>query len=357
MVRLFQHKAWFAFSAILILGVMLAACGSSSSMATTTSFPQNSTSKSDSSSAGNAGSQNTGAVTTASTDASKRNAVSNFGPQYLIKTLNVTMQVKDTRKVASDLQSWLSTADPLSTSSGADYSQVGDQLYTISLTFSVQASSYPQVYTYLRDYSSQVGKGGRLLGFTEKVQDVSNDYVDTESRIKNYKGEQTRLLVLLDHAQAVSDIVTIDQKLSEVEGNIETNEAHLKLLTDQVTFYTVNISLQPIMPDTLPGPRVDTGWSIDHVLGSAFAASLAFAQGLLTLLIWLLAFSVYIIPLAIIAWLFKRYRRGVSAFFTPRVATATASPRPGRSPIQKVSSDSPAATVASPTDASSSQSE
>jgi hypothetical protein len=37
-------------------------------------------------------------------------------------------------------------------------------------------------------------------------------------------------------------------------------------------------------------------------------SSLAFAQGLLTMLIWLLTFSIYIVPLLLIAWCVHRWR-------------------------------------------------
>src|SRR6266849_446101 len=76
---------------------------------------------------------------------------SDIGPQYLIKTLKVDLNVKDTRKVADNLLTWITRTDPRATSTGTDYEQVGDNLYNVSLTFSVQATLYPQVYRYLRD--------------------------------------------------------------------------------------------------------------------------------------------------------------------------------------------------------------
>src|SRR5579884_2255144 len=71
---------------------------------------------------------------------------SNFiGPQYLIKTLKVTMEVNDTRQVANDLQTWVSSTDPRATSAGMDYEQAGNNLYNITMTFSVEASIYPTI--------------------------------------------------------------------------------------------------------------------------------------------------------------------------------------------------------------------
>lgn len=224
--------------------------------------------------------------------------------QYLVKTLKLSMQVKDTRAVANDLQNWISSADSGAISAGTDYAQVGDDSYDINLTFSVQSSMYPRIYTYLRDYSSH--NGGRLSGFTESVQNVTGDYVDTQSRLKTLHTEQARLLDLMSHAQAMGDIVTIEQKLTDVEGQIETYEGRLKNLADQVAYYTVQISLQPT--SAAPSPSTEPGWSIGRVFQQAFAASLVFAQALLTFLVWLLAFVWYAIPVMIIVWLIKRFK-------------------------------------------------
>ena len=231
------------------------------------------------------------------------------------------MSVKDTSKVAVALQTWISTTDTSSSSAGVTYDQVGDNLYNVSLTFLVQATLYPQIERYLRDYASQ--NGGQLVSLNETVQDVSNDYIDTQSRLTNLRSEQTRLLNLLGHANALGDIITIQDKLTDIEGQIETIEAHLKQLNGQVAFYTVAISLQPL--SLAPTPPAPAGWSLGQTFHDAFAASLGFAQGLLTFLVWLLAYSFYLIPVAILAWFFYRWRKRslTSSTTVPTIPTAT----------------------------------
>jgi hypothetical protein len=167
------------------------------------------------------------------------------------------------------------------------------------LTFSVQATLYPQIYRYLRDYTTH--NGGHLVTFNESIQDVTSTYVDTQSRLQNLRVEQGRLQDLLSHAQALSDILSIDQQLTDVEGQIESDEARLNSLTSQVTFYTVSVSLEPI-DAAIPSPA-DNGWSLGQVLHDAFSTSLAFGQRVIELLVYLVAFSLYIIPPAILIWL------------------------------------------------------
>lgn len=300
----FRRGLWL----LLIPALLLAACGGASTNGS--SVPLNAPARSSSGDSGSASAPSSGKQTGA-----------NYGQQYLIKSLQVSMLLKNTRQVASDLQAWITTTDPQATSAGIDYQQSGDTLYTINMSFSVQSTLYPQIENYLANYAQQ--RGGKLLNLHENVQDVTNDYIDTQSRLTNLRGEQTRLLTLMKNAQALSDILAIEQQLTNVEGQIENIEAHLKVLQGQVTFYTVSIQLQPM---ELPAPTQNTPWNPGRVFQDAWAAVLVVGQALLTFLIWVLSFAIYIVPLAAIAW-FVWWRRSPR-----RIRPAVATPGSGSPP-------------------------
>jgi hypothetical protein len=317
-----NRRLYWSGSFVLLI-LLLAGCGGSSMGSTTTSTTggssngpmmapaQQSAAYSDANQKLAASGSNTHSSTSSSSTNSntsggstQQQSPASNGPQYLIKTLKVGMIVTNTRSVASTIQAWITTTDPRSSTAGADYEETGTNLYNVTLSFSVQASMYPQIYNYLRDYVPK--QGGQLQSFTESVQDVTNDYVDTQSRLKTLRIELQRVQTLLGSAQKLSDVLTLEQKLTDVEGQIETIEEHLSELTSQVTFYTVSVTLQPT--ETAPAPPPPSGWSAGQVFHDAFAASLAFAQGLANFLIWLLAFSFYLVPVALIGWFVWRMR-------------------------------------------------
>lgn len=300
-----RHSLALLSGGLVILTLLLAACGGATG---TTS------------SATSTGSLNALPPAAATPGASNpgKSGTSIVG-QYLIKSLAVNMAVKDTRRVAADLQAWISTTDPRSSSAGVDYEQTGDNLYNVTMQFSVQATMYTQIKLYLEDYTAQ--HGGQLISLHETVQDVTNDFIDSQSRLKNLRGEQQRLLTLLSSATALSDILSIEQRLTDVEGQIENLESHLNAVSGQTTHYTVSISLQPITP-TSPAPSPPATWSAFQVLQDAWAASVGFGEGLLTLLIWLLTFSIYIVPVAAIAW-FVWQRRRTKRLIAPLEAPVT----------------------------------
>src|SRR5712692_152087 len=295
---------------LFILALLLAACGagestsgSSSSVPTSAHAPAQQSGSS--SSQGSSSSSSKGSSSSAS-----------YGPQYLIKSLQVNMQVKDTRQVASNLQSWISTTDSRSSSAGIDYEQTGDNLYTVSMTFSVESTAYTKIEEYLAGYAEQ--HGGKLLSLHESVQDVTNDYVDTQSQLTNLRGEQERLLVLLSNSTALGDIITVEDKLTNVEGQIQDIEAHLNALKSQTTFYTVTINLQPMAPAATPPPTQQAPWNIGQVFHDSWSAVLSFGQVLTTFFIWLLSISIYLVPAALIAWFIWRRTHPRRVVASPR---------------------------------------
>lgn len=289
----------YALIGFSLVGLLLVGCGGATTAASTSSnasggYAQNSAAHAPSSAQGQANGTNS--------SGQSQNA-SQVGPQYLVKTLQVSMEVQDTLQSASDLQQWIGLSDPQATSDGSDYQQSGSNQYTVTLTFLVDSSHYAQVEDYLRQYAGQ--KGNTLLNLHETVQDVTNDYVDAQSTLTNLRAEQQRLLNFMNQAQNLNDAVNIEQQLTQVEGQINQIEAHLNQLKGQTTFYTVTITLQPI-GSAPPPPEKPSPWSAVPIWQGAWAAVTAVWQLLVTLLIWLLAFSVYIVPVGIAAWVVRK---------------------------------------------------
>ena len=238
-----------------------------------------------------------------------------YGPQYLQKSLRVAMEVRDTRQAADEIQQWLGSSDPQATSGGTDYESAGDNQYNVTLTFLVDIDHYMQVERYLRDYA---GKGDNtLLSLKESVQDDTSDYIDSQSTLTNLRAEQQRLLGFMNQAQNINDALNIEQQLTQVEGQINNLEAHLNALKGQTTFYTVTVVLQPVVsvsPPARPSP-----WSVIPIWQGAWSAVVNVWQVLVAILVWLLAFSVYIVPAGLVAWLI--HRRAWRWTRMPRVAS------------------------------------
>ena len=231
---------------------------------------------------------------------------SNGGPPYLDKALQVTIEVKDTRVAATTILSWIMATDTKSTTRrGQQYTDEGDGVYNITVQVSVQATLYPQVEQYLLDYPAK--NGGTLLSLQETVQDVTNDYISTQAQIATLQTERQRLLALLSQASSLNDILTLDQQLTTVEGQLQQIEAHQQALVGEVTFYNVTVNLQP---NGLPIKQTHpSGFSFGGTLHDAWNAALVFAGWLAVLAVWLVVFSIFVLPVLAIILGIRALRR------------------------------------------------
>ena len=307
--RAAQHMA-LAFALLVGMG-LLAGCGASAGSAGSSAAPNRQ--------AGTGLPVNGSNTSTASGAGVPGQPSSQPIAQYLIKSLSVSMIVPDTRITAGDLQSWIASADPKSQSAGASYTQDGSS-YDILLTFNVEASLYPQIESYLSNYAAQ--HKGKLISLRETVQDMTNDYVDAQSQLANLRVEQARLQTLMSHAGSLADVLAVEQRLSDVEGQINQTEAHLNQLNGQTTYYTIQIQLTPI---ATYNPPITQPWNPVVIFHEALSSAQAFGEGLLTLLIWLAVYAVYIVPMGVIIWLIVRFRRQRSARLATPAATPTTS--------------------------------
>jgi hypothetical protein len=73
------------------------------------------------------------------------------------------------------------------------------------------------------------------------VRDVTEEYVDTDSRLKAKREIENRYLEILKKAQNVKEILEVEQKLGGIREEIESAEGRLKYLSHQVAFSTINL--------------------------------------------------------------------------------------------------------------------
>ena len=76
------------------------------------------------------------------------------------------------------------------------------------------------------------------------VKDVTEEFIDTESRLKNRKQLEQKYLDLLTRAKVVSEILETEKELNNVREEIESAEGRLKYLTSQVSFSTVRLNVE-----------------------------------------------------------------------------------------------------------------
>lgn len=129
------------------------------------------------------------------------------------------------------------------------------------------------------------------------TKDVTEEFIDVETRLATKKELETRYRELLKKASTVKDIIEVEAQLNNIRSEIESMEGRLKYLNNQVSYSTLNIRYyQPAAGN--------------YGFGSRFMNS--FGDGwrsLLDFIIGLFASWPFIIIIGAAIWLFVRLRR------------------------------------------------
>ena len=88
-----------------------------------------------------------------------------------------------------------------------------------------------------------------------REEDVTLDYVDTESHKKALLVEQERLLELLAQADKLEDLLGIEDRLTQVRYQLQNYESALRAYDSQIDYSTVHMSLQEVRELTEPTPE------------------------------------------------------------------------------------------------------
>jgi hypothetical protein len=84
---------------------------------------------------------------------------------------------------------------------------------------------------------------GKVLNVNITVSDVTQEYVDNESRLKNLDSQRASLLKLMDKSVTVKDSIEIQRELSNVEGQIEIIKGRQNYLDNLIGYSTIDIAI------------------------------------------------------------------------------------------------------------------
>lgn len=108
----------------------------------------------------------------------------------------------------------------------------------------------------LDEFLAGAEEKGKITRKTEQQQNVTLEYVDLESRINAYKTERTTLTSLLEKAESLEDVLSIQERLSEVNYQIESHTAQMRVLENRIGYSTVTLEIDEVERVTEEKPTI-----------------------------------------------------------------------------------------------------
>jgi len=157
---------------------------------------------------------------------------------------------------------------------------------------------------------------GKVLSEEASGVDVSQEYVDVQSQIANLEATQARVRAFLDDAKTVEEALNVNQRLTEIEGQLGQAKGRLQYLSQRSAFSTIAVDLQEkeAPPTVTPTPTPRPPWQAGQTAGRALDALAVWLQALADLAIWLLlvvlpVVLIVAVPVALIWWAVRAIRR------------------------------------------------
>lgn len=89
----------------------------------------------------------------------------------------------------------------------------------------------------------EINQGVESLDYLNiSSNDVTEEYLDTEARLRNRKALEIRYLELLSKATSMSEVLQIENQINQLRTEVESVEGRLKYLSDRVAYSTLNLS-------------------------------------------------------------------------------------------------------------------
>lgn len=229
--------------------------------------------------------------------------------QKLIKTVSIRAETEDLDGMLTELNAQIAELggyiEYQDSYNGSMYS--GYRSRSADLTIRIPAQKLDSFVTQVEGFSNIISKN-------QSQEDVTLQYVDTQSRMDALEVEQQRLLELLEKAETMTDLLEIEARLTEVRYELESITSQMRVLENQVNYATVELHISEVEVYTETAPL--TPW---QRIGNGFTENLKnIGDGLVDFFVWAVTYSPQLILFAAIIVVAVMTLRRVGKKRTPK---------------------------------------
>ncbi len=173
-----------------------------------------------------------------------------------------------------------------------------------SLTIRVPAARFEEARAEIRMLGLMVER--------ERVeaQDVTRQYVDEDASLRNLRAEETQYLAILKQARTVKDTLAVSEKLGDVRGQIEEQQAEFDALSKQVETVAITVSLRAEAEAQVLGLHWRPLYQMKLALRDGLDAVAGYAVAMISIVFYLPAVLLWMVTIllgALVGWKILRW--------------------------------------------------
>lgn len=215
--------------------------------------------------------------------------------RLVIKTGSLNMVVKDVVASAKEIIRYAEEKGGWVVSSSVSEHK---ELPSGSVTVRVLAENFDEAMEHFRGLAEKVEFEG------SRGQDVTEEYTDLQSRLKNLEATESQLQKIMEQAGTITEVLSVQRELNTVRGQIELTKGRMQYLERSAEMATISVNLA-LSEDLLPIPPSEK-WRPAYIIKRAWKSALNFLKGLSYLGIWVGIYGVVWVPLLIIVLVIRK---------------------------------------------------
>ncbi len=206
--------------------------------------------------------------------------------RMIIYNANLSIVVKDVQSAISSVGELTSRLGGSVVGTSTSYQ---DSKMLANVTIKVPSISYNEAMDGLRRLGIKVEREN------SSGREVTEEYTDLESQLRNLDATEFQYLELMKKAQTIDEILKVQGRLTEIRGQIERTKGRMSYLQRSSEMATITLSILPegISKVTPPTPRE---WDPAGAANEAWEASLEIIRGVALVAIRVAVFSWWLAP-------------------------------------------------------------
>lgn len=170
---------------------------------------------------------------------------------------------------------------------------------TVTMSIRVPSEKFNESLDEIRKTAS------RVVVETVSGQDVTEEFIDIEARLKAKKALEEQFLAIMKRSNSVEDALNVQREISDVRSEIEQIEGRKRFLENQSSLSTIKVSLQT--PKVISGASKGFFFRLTDSVGNGLDVALGFILFFISTLIAILPFMLLVVlPIGLIVRYFLR---------------------------------------------------